>query len=114
MNTLAKRIASRQKELGLTTKDIATLVGVSVQAVGQWESGGTENLKHEHLFALADVLNVSPKWLALGVGPMGELRAEDAFARALDCREATRDQAARKVWERIAASFAKSATFAKR
>ncbi|MDP2621580.1 MAG: helix-turn-helix transcriptional regulator [Hyphomicrobiales bacterium] len=52
--TLAQRIASRRKELGLSREDLATAAGVTVPAVQAWEAGTTKNLKLQHLFAIAD------------------------------------------------------------
>ena len=69
MNTLGERIAARRKELGLTQGDLARAVGISQAAVSQWENGETKNLRVDHLFAIADVLQVHPRWLGVGYGP---------------------------------------------
>ena len=67
--TLGERIRIRREELSLRPVDLAEAVGVSISAVLYWESGQTKNLKNEHLFALADRLQVNPRWLGIGEGP---------------------------------------------
>jgi transcriptional regulator with XRE-family HTH domain len=69
METLADRIITRRRELGLQQSHLADIAGVSESAVSQWEKGKTKNLKLEHLFAIADALKVHARWLALGQGP---------------------------------------------
>jgi transcriptional regulator with XRE-family HTH domain len=109
MSTLAKRITARRKELGLSASDLANICGISPAAVFKWESGGTSNLKHDHLFMLADALNVRPRWLALGEGEKLAAPPMEAYGAALRRRDDTKDATARGVWERIAARFAKAA-----
>jgi transcriptional regulator with XRE-family HTH domain len=106
---LAKRIRGRRNELGLSAADVAAICDVSRTAVLKWESGTTENLKHDHLFVVADALNVQPRWLALGEGEKIASPAREAYSVALTKRDKTTDPKARKVWERIAATFAKAA-----
>jgi transcriptional regulator with XRE-family HTH domain len=36
------------------------------QTVHRWLAGGIKNMTYDNLFALADALNVSARWLALG------------------------------------------------
>lgn len=108
METLAARISSRRKELGLSSTDLADLIGISLPAVLKWETGATANLKHDHLFTLADALNVNPRWLALGTGPKIASPAREAYRQALERRDVSEGRA-KQVWERIAAAFAKAA-----
>lgn len=64
--TLAGRIATRMEELRFKPTYLAEKCGVSVTAVGWWLRGETKNLKLEYLFKLAKLLEVEPRWLALG------------------------------------------------
>lgn len=112
MDSLAKRIANRREELGLMPVDLADITGLSITAILKWEGGTTLNLKHENLFLLADALNVSPRWLALGDGPKIASSSREAYRLALAKRDRAGDDRARRAWERIAASFAKAAAVA--
>lgn len=107
---LAKRIAQRRKELGLSRDDLSVAVGVSVTAVQMWESGATKNLKLDHLCAIADALNVNVRWLAEGRGDKAAAESMDAYSTALSRRDEAANDQQRKGWERIAAVFAKAAT----
>ena len=107
--TLAERIRTRRLELGLTVDDLANAAGVSYVAVRKWEKSETSNLKHEHLFTIADALNVSPRWLALGEGQKEATDSRGAYSNALTRRESASSDKARRAWERIALSFAKAA-----
>ena len=49
---------------------IARAIGVSRATIGDWKKGRTKDFKLENLFAIADELNVSARWLATGKGPM--------------------------------------------
>lgn len=106
--TLAQRLTSRRKELKLSREDLATATGVTVAAVQAWESGSTKNLKLDHLFAVADALNVSPRWLATGRGPKVAAETMDAYSTALARRDEANSDEKRKGWERIAAVFARA------
>ncbi|MET4160509.1 transcriptional regulator with XRE-family HTH domain [Marinobacterium sp. MBR-111] len=44
--------------------------GISHQAVSQWFTGETSNIKNEHLAAIADEFESSLDWLVTGKGPM--------------------------------------------
>lgn len=110
MNTLADRITERSKELGVSVADIADACGVSQKAVYLWLSGKNKNLKHDHLFALSEALNVTPRWLALGEGPKTAAANRDAYSVALSRRESASDDRVKAGWERIALVFAKAAT----
>lgn len=87
---LGHRIERRRAALGLTQADVARRLGISGAAVSLWETGTTKSIRLDHFFALADLLNCSPRWLATGEGtPDPELgTAEDRAlydaVRALD------------------------------
>ena len=42
---LSERIAALRKERGLTQEQLGKMVGVSSQAVGKWEKGGTPDVE---------------------------------------------------------------------
>ncbi len=76
MNTLAERIGTARKKAGLSQADVAKALRVSPSAVNQWEQGLSKNIKLEHFFALADLLQQDPHWLATGtVFPQRRTRA---------------------------------------
>ncbi|MBE5996579.1 MAG: helix-turn-helix transcriptional regulator [Lachnospiraceae bacterium] len=53
-------IKNRRIELGLTMKDVASMVGVSEGTISRWESGDIENMRRDKISALASVLQISP------------------------------------------------------
>ena len=59
-------IKKRRLELGLLINQVADAVGVSAATVSRWESGHIQNMKRNHVEALANVLRVSP-YLLLGI-----------------------------------------------
>lgn len=57
--TLSEKIKRLRASHGLTQEQLAKSVGVSRVAVSKWESGDTQNLKHENLAALAHAFSIS-------------------------------------------------------
>lgn len=53
-------IKLRRKELGLTMREVANMVGVSEATVSRWESGDIRNMRRDKIAALARALDVSP------------------------------------------------------
>lgn len=64
---IAERLTLARKAQGLSMRKLAEAAGLSVQAVSLTESGSTVLLM-PNLEALAVALDVSPCWLAFGVG----------------------------------------------
>lgn len=60
-----ERIKSRRVHLGLTQEQLADSVGVSYQAVQQWESGKS-NPKGKRLQALSEALHCTKSWIEFG------------------------------------------------
>lgn len=63
--SIGDRIRHARKDAGLNQADLAERVGVSQPAVANWESG-VHDPRRVMLAKIADVLNVSPAWLAGG------------------------------------------------
>lgn len=61
---LAGRIRSRRDELGMTQRQLAEALGVSIQSVSDWERGVSR--PWENLAALAKRLEVSTDWILTG------------------------------------------------
>lgn len=66
--SMADRIIEAREARKLTPSELAKLMGVSRQAVGQWESGETRP-KGKNLEDLANKLGVRHEWLSTGRGP---------------------------------------------
>jgi transcriptional regulator with XRE-family HTH domain len=71
MKTLADRLNyALSLKNGATQADLCRLCKVKSSSVSFWFSGKTKAIKGDMLFRVADFLNVLPRWLASGVGPM--------------------------------------------
>ncbi len=68
MSLLEERIFEARRDAGMKASNLARLVGVTGAAVSRWEKGQVKNLRMEHLFSIARLLNVDPEWLATGRG----------------------------------------------
>lgn len=64
---LSQRIREARKRARLSLDDVGKRLGVTRQAVSQWETGDAEITK-ERLFALPAILSCDPLWLFYGVG----------------------------------------------
>lgn len=53
-------LRDRRKELGLTMKEVADLVGVSEATISRWESGNIANMRRDRIAKLAQALKISP------------------------------------------------------
>lgn len=83
-STLAERLADSMRMAGLSNADLARLVGVTRSAVTHWVNGTSPNVRPEHLFRAADVLNVEARWLATGAGPRTRQHLSAQQAKILD------------------------------
>ena len=71
MDTLSERLSyALSLKTGATQADLCRLCKVKSSSVSFWFSGKTKAIKGDMLFRVADFLNVLPKWLATGLGPM--------------------------------------------
>lgn len=111
MESMDYRIRTRRKELRLKKVDLAAICGVSETAVGKWERGETSNLKGEHLFTLADALNVNARWLAIGEGPKIASTDREAYEFAITKSRKAIDRE-QMAWHRIAAAFSRAVMLA--
>lgn len=85
LKTFADRLRFARKEVRkISQKRFADLLGVTQQAISQWESGETAEPRMVH--KAADTLNISYKWLAYNAGPM-ELTEDDLIKEIRDLEE---------------------------
>ena len=68
MSLLENRIYEARQESGISASNLARMAGVTSAAVSRWEKGLVKNLRMEHLFTIARLLDVNPEWLATGRG----------------------------------------------
>lgn len=59
-------LSDRRKELGLTQKEIADMVGVSEGTVSRWESGSIANMRRDRINLYAKALKVRPTFIMTG------------------------------------------------
>ncbi len=71
---VGQRVRQRRWMLGMTQQQLADHCSVSMQAVSAWENGRAQTITAPHLFCLADVLRVDPRWLATGEGPPNKIQ----------------------------------------
>lgn len=64
-------LSARRKQLGLTTKEIAAMVGVNNGTISRWESGEIASMRTDKLVAYAQALQVSPL-VIMGLEPPEE------------------------------------------
>jgi transcriptional regulator with XRE-family HTH domain len=69
MSSRAERIAEAIASTTLNDSEVARRIGCKSQAVAQWRSGATKDLKSDNLFALADLTGFEARWIATGKGP---------------------------------------------
>ena len=79
MSLLENRIYEARQESGISASNLARMVGVTSAAVSRWEKGLVKNLRMEHLFAIARLLDVNPEWLATGRGGKKGHRINPAY-----------------------------------
>jgi transcriptional regulator with XRE-family HTH domain len=68
-STFSERLADAMREAGITAVALSAATGMSQSAISQWLSSKIKQLSAGHLFAVADVLGVEPRWLLTGQGP---------------------------------------------
>jgi len=96
METVGTRIQQRRKELGMSLEQLARRVGCSKQTIGGYETGATKTVSMNVLFPLADALDVTPRWLAMGVGGRHAFNLIDEDERELIATFRTLPPAMRK------------------
>lgn len=65
---LKERISLARKRAHLTQKQLADRVGISRQAILQWEKGHTKSIDGANAIRAAHAMNVDPLWLTTGEG----------------------------------------------
>lgn len=67
MKPINNLLRNRRKEKHLTMKDVANAVGVSEATVSRWESGEIANMGRSKIYALSQILELSPAEI-MGIG----------------------------------------------
>lgn len=92
MDTFAKRLVWAREQRGLNKSQLSALLGMSTQAIWNYENRPNGGGSSETIFKLADALGVSPRWLAIGEGladaPDKVLPPPELANQALACLEA--------------------------
>jgi transcriptional regulator with XRE-family HTH domain len=71
MKTLSDRLNyALSLKKNATQADICRICKVKSSSVSFWFSGKTKAIKGDMLFRVAEFLNVLPRWLATGLGPI--------------------------------------------
>lgn len=60
MKTINSLLKEKRKSKGLTMKEVAKAVGVSEGTVSRWESGEIANMGRSKIYALSQILDLSP------------------------------------------------------
>jgi transcriptional regulator with XRE-family HTH domain len=86
---LGKRIQQGRKQLSLNVAQFAAQVGVSAQAVAQWELGEAQP-RGKNLAKLSDVLKTTPEYIQFGYSSEEEsIKALDQLLNTPDYKLAT-------------------------
>jgi len=80
--TLADRLKSRRKELGLSQNALANSCGVSQPTIANWERGGHVP-RQAALASIAMGLDVDPIWLLSGVLPLDKSPAHRHLSKPI-------------------------------
>jgi len=80
--TLADRLKSRRKELGLSQNALANSCGVSQPTIANWERGGHVP-RQAALASIAMGLDVDPIWLLSGVLPIDKSPAHQHLSKPI-------------------------------
>lgn len=88
--TTGQKIKEARKKAGLTQKELGQKLGLSFQAIAQWEND-LRNPKFETLKKISDALGVSTSWLIYGEGDPDQISLLD-----LDVFEGELKKAVRK------------------
>lgn len=87
-DTFSSRVRSAREAAGLSQSAVAESLGVSPQAVCNYEKRN-EGISIDKLFPLADVLGVSARWLLLGVDDGKTIaKSSPEVVQAIACLEA--------------------------
>lgn len=81
METIGARILRIRKQQGLSQQQVADHLRVSRVAVSKWETGASQNLKHDNLIGLADLFGMSIAALLQGTDQT-DVRANSGPASA--------------------------------
>lgn len=57
---LNAKLRERRKQLGLSMKEVANIVGVAEATISRWETGDISNMKRDKIALYAKALNLSP------------------------------------------------------
>lgn len=63
---MSSYLKNKRKEVGLTQKQIADMVGVSEATVSRWESGDIANMRRDRIALLASALRTTPGFVMTG------------------------------------------------
>lgn len=69
LTTLGGRVEFALARSRHTPSSAAHAIGCKPQAISQWISGSTKNIKNELIFKFADVTGFEARWIATGEGP---------------------------------------------
>ena len=107
---MSNYLTDRRKELGLTMKQVAELVGVSEATVSRWESGQIANMRRDKINSYAKALQVRPSFIMAGETQASFPLPQDfqpvpsiKKSPALDGLPAARLSLRRKMWKNMTA-----------
>ncbi|MFI4890090.1 MAG: helix-turn-helix domain-containing protein [Steroidobacterales bacterium] len=77
MDTLGQRIRFLRQARGMSQQDLAEAVGVTKQAVCQWETGRIETMKRTSFLRVSEILQTSPDFLVHGTTRRPAIKLEN-------------------------------------
>jgi len=87
MSEIGDRVREVRERLKMSQAELGRAVGVTRNAINQIESGATKNPRPQTIYAIADALGVSDRWIVFGGEPMPEPRGPPASQQDLQILE---------------------------
>lgn len=111
-STCGDRLRAERINQGFTQDQLARGISVTKNAISAIERGETKNPRPETLFALADFLQIDPRWLITGRGAKGSEALVREGAATYDAPTlpvwANKGRGYRSLWDAINAAYAKN------
>lgn len=104
MQTMGQRIRVRREKLNLSRRELAERLGVTEQLIGQWERDVVKNIRPNNLMRMAELFQVSYKYLIRGTSfdPAFRSQTQATTIRLLGNSTGTTGELIARHWDSLA------------